>query len=88
MHLNKYICDFCGKDCEREEYNIPMFEEEIVYAEDSKGAKLFPSKNRKLSIKTVNLCEDCKIKAARLMELSRYADLNKHDICIIDKEDC
>lgn len=87
MHLNKYICDFCGRDCGHEEYIVPVFEEEMIYAKDMYGAKVCSFRDEKLVIKHVNLCRDCKIKLARLMELAKYTDLNKHAICIMNKEE-
>ena len=72
--------------CEHEEYKIPMFEAEIVYATSSKGVKLFPFKDEKLVTKNIDLCDDCKIKVARLMELVKFIDLNNHEICLVEKK--
>ena len=63
-----------------------MFEVETVYATNSKGAKLFPFRDEKLVTKNVDLCDDCKIKVARLMELVKFIDLNNHEICLVEKK--
>ena len=86
MLINGCVCNFCGKMCEHKEYKIPMFEVETVYATNSKGVKLFPFRDEKLITKNIDLCDDCKIKVARLMELVKFIDLNNHEICLVEKE--
>ena len=86
MLINECVCNFCGKICEREEYKIPMFNVETTYATNSKGVKLFPFRDEKLITKNVDLCDDCRIKVARLMELVKFIDLNNHEICLVGKK--
>lgn len=86
MLINECVCNFCGKICEHEEYKIPMFNVETTYATNSKGVKLFPFRDEKLITKNVDLCDDCKIKVARLMELVKFIDLNNHEICLVEKK--
>ena len=86
MIINGCVCNFCGKACKHEDYNLPMFEVETIYATNSKGVKLFPFRDEKLITKNVDLCDDCKIKIARLMELVRFIDLNNHDICLVERK--
>lgn len=86
MLINGCVCNFCGKMCEHEEYQIPMFNVETTYATSSKGVKLFPFIDKKLITKNVDLCDDCKIKVARLMELVKFIDLNNHEIYLVEKK--
>ena len=86
MLINACVCNFCGEECKHEEHNIPMFEVETIYAINSKGVKLFPLRDEKLVSKNIDLCDDCKIKVARLMELVKSIDLNNHEICLVEKK--
>lgn len=64
-----------------------MFEVETVYTTNSNGVKLFPFRDEKLVTKNIDLCDDCKIKVARLMELVKFIDLNNHEICLVEKKE-
>ena len=86
MLINKCVCNFCGKVCEYKEYKIPMFDVETTYVTNLKGVKLFPFRDEKLADKNVDLCDDCKVKVARLMELVKFIDLNNHEICLVEKD--
>lgn len=88
MHLNKYICDYCGQECNKGNYVVPALERETqdVYAFKS-GIKITQFSHEVMTQMQLDLCENCKIKVARLIELAKYIDLNKHDVCLIDKEE-
>ena len=86
--MEKYICDYCGKECDKGDYVIPAFKKEIreVYGLKS-HVKITEFSREVMSQMQLDLCENCKIKVARLIELAKYIDLNKHDVCLIDKEE-
>ena len=86
MLINGCVCNFCGKMCEHEEYQIPMFNVETTYATNSTGVKLFPFRYEKLITKNVDIRDDCRIKVARLMELVKFIDLNNYEICLVEKK--
>ena len=44
-------------------------------------------RDEKLVTKNIDLCDDCKIKVARLMELVKFIDLNNHEICLVEKKE-
>lgn len=64
-----------------------MFNVETTYATNSKGVKLFSFRDEKLITKNIDLCDDCRIKVARLMELVKFIDLNNHEICLVEKKE-
>ena len=87
MLINKCVCDFCGKDCDREGYIVPAVELEIVEAKNLEGVKIMQFTQEKLIQKQIDICVDCKFKVVRLLELVPHIDLSRHSISLIDKED-
>lgn len=87
MIVNKYVCDFCGKDCDREGYVVPGVELKTVEAKNSEGVKITQFTQEKLIQKQIDICVDCKFKVVRLLELVPHIDLSRHSISLIDMED-
>lgn len=72
----KIVCDFCGVECEREEYVFPTFETESLYAKNGKGQKLLKVDKQYIVPKQVDMCPNCKIKVAQFIDLAHYVDIH------------
>ena len=49
--LVRYECDFCGRECGKSDYVVPVYDEETAYARNVKGDKVVKFDKEKLFLK-------------------------------------
>lgn len=83
--ISEYVCDFCGAKCNHEGYVLPVIETERCYAKDSTVQKRAKFDMYRISPKNIDMCQDCKSKVARFINLAHYVDIQNFEDSIFDE---
>lgn len=73
----KYECDFCGRECTKSDYIVPVYDEEAVYARNIKGDKIVKFDKAKIVPQRVDVCPVCEKTLAEMIHLSRFVSFSE-----------
>ena len=82
--ISEFICDFCGVKCKREGYVFPIIKTETQYAKDTDGKTVAKFDKPYIASEQVDMCQTCKVKVARFINLAHYVDIQKIEDGIYD----
>ena len=75
--LVKYECDFCGRECDKSDYIVPVYDEETAYASNLKGDKVVKFDKAKIVPQRIDVCPICEKTLAELIHLSRFVSVHE-----------
>lgn len=73
--LVKYECDFCGRECNKSDYIIPVYDTETFIAKNSSGSKVAKFDKTKIISQRVDVCPMCEKTLAEMINLSRFVNV-------------